>query len=140
MEEIDMKKIFLTVCLASFISLTGCVNSDKEVAPPDVEISTDAPEEVATEIPEEDDSATIDASELSGTWKAPNGAPLRFDANGTAESVTAKTQGEYTINGNELEIYWPKNDRTEIYKINESGGKITLVYGEGSFTCTYEKE
>ena len=127
-----MKKIFLIVCLASFISLTGCGNSDKNVAPPDLEI--------ATEAPEEDNAATIDASELSGTWKADRGAPLRFNNDGTVEGTAASITGEYSINGNELEIYWPKNDRTEIYKINESGGKITLVYGEGSLTCTYEKE
>lgn len=134
-----MKKIVI-LCIASFILLTGCNgNTFTQSSGIETPISTQKTTE-ETSLENDNNSVNFDASDLYGTWSSNKGTPIHFNIDGTAESISANMKGDYTINGNTLKIYWSKTDRTEIWKIKESDGKITLEYGEAPLVAIYEKE
>ncbi|MBE7049815.1 MAG: hypothetical protein E7394_03480 [Ruminococcaceae bacterium] len=128
-----MKNVFFLCLLYMCLILTGCNTS--------TEFTTEKPGNYDDNTKNENfDYDDFDISSLYGTWESNRGLPVVINNDGTAESPSAKLEGTYNIEGDSLKIYWSKTNRTEIWKIKNNDGKMTLEYGEEPLVAIYEKE
>lgn len=97
--------------------------------------------EQSSDVNVDETAETVDFEEkdLIGTWKATNGTPLALEKNGIVKSTAANLTGSYTITKTTVEVTW-ENGRSETYKITETDGELTLVYGEEPLAAYYKKE